>query len=78
MKALLIVTAANFGSYQVEMPSMADCLEAKSQVTRQNEKIETLCIPAVGETAKVEKFFSIFMNIVSEIKQLENEGKLAQ
>ena len=78
MKALLIVTAASFGSYEVEMPSMAQCLKAKEQVISQSEKVETLCVPTQGldrEADKMERFFGIFMGIVNQLKQMEEQEK---
>jgi len=75
MKALLIVSALNggLGTYEVEMPSMDECLEARIAVMEQDKSAKTLCVPAVAETAKMEKFFSIFMGIVTQMKELENE-----
>ena len=78
MKALLIVSAlgGGMGSYEVEMPSMTECLEARVAIMKQMKDAKTLCVPAVAETDKMEKFFSIFMGIVSRMKELENEHNL--
>ena len=78
MKALLIVSAlgGGMGSYEVEMPSMAECLDARVAIMEQDKGAKTLCVPAVAETDKMEKFFSIFMGIVSRMKELENERDL--
>ena len=75
MKALLIVSALNggLGAYEVEMPSMNECLEARIAIIEQDKSAKTLCVPAVAETAKMEKFFSIFMGIVTQMRELENE-----
>ena len=75
MKALLIVSALNggLGTYEVEMPSMVKCLEASIAIIEQDKSAKTLCVPAVAETAKMEKFFSIFMGIVTQMRELENE-----
>ena len=75
MKALLIVSALNggLGTYEVEMPSMNECLEARIAIMEQDKDAKTLCVPAVAETAKMEKFFSIFMGIVTQMRELENE-----
>tara|TARA_B100000131_G_scaffold211403_1_gene203234 strand:+ start:2314 stop:2568 length:255 start_codon:yes stop_codon:yes gene_type:complete len=75
MKALLIVSALNggLGTYEVEMPSMNECLEARIAIIEQDKSAKTLCVPAVAETAKMEKFFSIFMGIVTQMRELENE-----
>jgi len=78
MKALLIVSAlgGGMGSYEVEMPSMTECLEARVAIMKQMKDAKTLCVPTVAETDKMEKFFSIFMGIVSRMKELENEYNL--
>ena len=75
MKALLIVSALSggMGTYEVEMPSMNECLEARIAIMEQDKDAKTLCVPAVAETAKMEKFFSIFMGIVTQMRELENE-----
>lgn len=75
MKALLIVSAlgGGMGSYEVEMPSMAECLDARVAILEQSKDAKTLCVPAIAETDKMEKFFSIFMGIVTQMKELENE-----
>ncbi len=75
MKALLIVSAlgGGMGSYKVEMPSMAECLDARVAIMKQSKDAKTLCVPAVAETDKMEKFFSIFMGIVERMKELEYE-----
>ena len=78
MKAMLIVSAlgGGMGSYEVDMPSMKECLEARVAIMEQDKGAKTLCVPAVAETDKMEKFFSIFMGIVTQMKELENERDL--
>ena len=78
MKALLIVSAlgGGMGSYEVEMPSMNECLEARVAIMEQDKGAKTLCVPAITETDKMERFFSIFMGIVTQMKELENERDL--
>ena len=77
MKAMLIVSAlgGGMGSYEVEMPSMSECLEARVAIMEQDKGAKTLCVPAVAETDKMEKFFSIFMGIVTQMKELENDSR---
>ena len=77
MKALLIVSALGSGmnSYEVEMPSMKECLDARVAIMEQDKGAKTLCVPAVAETDKMEKFFSIFMGIVTQMKELENDSR---
>jgi hypothetical protein len=75
MKALLIVSAISggMGGYEVEMPSMDECLEARVAIMKQDKDAKTLCVPAVSETDKMEKFFGIFMGIVERMREMEND-----
>ena len=75
MKALLLVSALSggMGGYEVEMPSMDECLEARVAIMEQDEDAKTLCVPTVAQTDKMEQFFSIFMNIVERMEQIQNE-----
>ena len=77
MKALLIVSALSggMGTYEVEMPSMNECLEARVAIMEQDKGAKTLCVPTVAETDKMERFFSIFMGIVTQMKELENDSR---
>ena len=77
MKALLIVSAlgGGMGSYEVEMPSMSECLDARVAIMEQDKGAKTLCVPAITETDKMERFFSIFMGIVTQMKELENDSR---
>ena len=78
MKAMLIVSAlgGGMGAYEVEMPSMKECLDARVSIIEQYKEAKTLCVPAITETDKMERFFSIFMGIVTQMKELENERDL--
>jgi hypothetical protein len=75
MKALLIVSAlgGGIGDYEVEMPTMKDCLAARISITEQDKTAKSICVPAVAETDKMEKFFSVFMSLVTKMKELESE-----
>ena len=75
MKAMLIVSAlgGGIGTYEVEMPSMKECLDARVSIIEQYKEAKTLCVPAITETDKMERFFSIFMGIVTQMKELEND-----
>jgi len=77
MKAMLIVSAlgGGMGSYEVDMPSMNECLEARVAIMEQDKGAKTLCVPALTETDKMERFFSIFMGIVTQMKELENDSR---
>jgi hypothetical protein len=76
MKALLLISTIGGGldgGYEVEMPSMTECLDARVAIMEQVKDAQTLCVPAVAETDKMEKFFGIFMNIVERMREMENE-----
>ena len=76
MKALLLISTIGGGldgGYEVEMPSMTECLDARVAVMEQMKDAKTLCVPAVAETDKMEKFFGIFMGIVERMREMENE-----
>tara|TARA_B100000519_G_scaffold87446_1_gene75874 strand:- start:275 stop:553 length:279 start_codon:yes stop_codon:yes gene_type:complete len=77
MKAMLIVSAlgGGMGAYEVEMPSMKECLDARVSIIEQYKEAKTLCVPALTETDKMERFFSIFMGIVTQMKELENDSR---
>jgi len=77
MKAMLIVSAlgGGMGAYEVEMPSMKECLDARVSIIEQYKEAKTLCVPAITETDKMERFFSIFMGIVTQMKELENDSR---
>ena len=77
MKAMLIVSAlgGGMGSYEVDMPSMKECLEARVAIMEQDKGAKTLCVPALTETDKMERCFSIFMGIVTQMKELENDSR---
>ena len=75
MKALLLVSAlsGDMGGYEVEMPSMTECLDARVAIMEQDKDAKTLCVPTVAQTDKMEQFFSIFMSIVERMREMENE-----
>ena len=75
MKALLIISALNgMGGYEVEMPSMKECLDARVSIMEQSTDAKTLCVPSVADTDKMEKFFGIFMAMVERLKEIEIES----
>jgi uncharacterized protein (DUF2384 family) len=70
MKALLLISTIGGGldgGYEVEMPSMTECLDARVAIMEQVKDA------AVAETDKMEKFFGIFMEIVERMREMENE-----
>ena len=75
MKALLIVSAlSGMGDgYEVEMPTMKECLNARMTIMEQDKSAKSICVPFVEETDKMEKFFSVFMSLVTRMKELESE-----
>ncbi len=72
IKALLIVTSLSGGvNYKTEMPSMETCLDARIVIAKQDSKIKTLCVPKEEDSLKVKEFFTIFMDIVDQLKEYE-------
>ena len=70
IKAMLIVASMGINT---EMPSMTSCLEARLAIASQDASIKSLCIPKEDETDKMERVLSIFMGIVTRMKELEND-----
>ena len=74
LKAMLIVAVTGIGGdYTAEMPSMEKCLEMRTVIAKQDPDVETLCLPVANETAKIQEFFWIFMDMVDQIKSNEFE-----
>ena len=74
LKAMLIVTAlAGGGDYTAEMSSMKECLDARETIAKQDSNVKTLCVPMSDETAKMKEFFNIFLDMIDQIKMMENE-----
>ena len=72
IKAMLIVTAlGGGGDYTVEMPSMKVCLNARTTIAEQDSTVKTLCVPVANNTAKVQEFFMIFMDMIDQIREKE-------
>ncbi len=77
IKALLIVTAlAGGGDYTTEMPSMKSCLDARIAIMKQDANVKTLCVPKNNDTVKVREFFAIFMDMINELKELEEIDRI--
>ena len=69
---MLVVTALGAGGdYTAEMPSMKECLDARVTIAEQDSTVKTLCVPVADDTAKVQEFFGIFMNMIDQIKEKE-------
>jgi|TARA_R110000823_G_scaffold39722_2_gene105927 hypothetical protein len=74
LKAMLLVTAlGGGGDYTAEMPSMEECLDARIVIAEQDATLKTICIPMADETAKMQEFFDLFMDMVNQIKAGERE-----
>ena len=70
IKAMLIISSLGAGiDFNVPMPSMEDCLAARTQIQRQDDSLKTLCIPSVDESAKVQEFLDMFMSMIQELKR---------
>ena len=70
---MLIVTALAGGDYTAEMSSMKECLDARKTIAEQDPNVKTLCVPMSDETAKMKEFFNIFLDMIDQIKMMENE-----
>ena len=70
MKALLIVAALNM---QLTYDDMAVCKQAQTELTKNS--IQSVCIPK-GKDTKTDDMFSTFMEMIVQIQQLQQEGKL--
>ena len=75
LKAILLVTALGGmgGDYTAEMPSMKECLDARITIAEQDPNVKTLCIPMADESAKIQEFFDIFMDMIDQIKAGEKK-----
>ena len=72
LKAILLVTAlGGGGDYSAEMPSMKECLDARTTIAEQDPNVKTLCVPMADNTANVQEFFMIFMDMIDQIREKE-------
>ena len=57
LKAMLVVTAlaSGGGDYNVEMPSMKECLDARITIAEQDPNVKTLCVPIADDSKKMEE-----------------------
>ena len=70
---LLVTALGGGGDYTAEMPSMEECLDARIVIAEQDATLKTICIPMADETAKMQEFFDLFMDMVNQIKAGERE-----
>ena len=74
LKAILLVTAlGGGGDYSAEMPSMKECLDARTTIAEQDPNVKTLCVPMADNTAKVQEFFYLFMDMIEQLREKELE-----
>jgi|TARA_B110000196_G_scaffold37141_1_gene27749 hypothetical protein len=45
IKTGLLIVALSSGVYETEMPTMKECLQARTQIVEQDASIEAICIP---------------------------------
>mgnify|MGYP004130875491 CR=1 FL=1 len=73
---MLVVTAlGGGGDYTAEMPSMKECLDARTTIAEQDPNVKTLCVPMANESAKMQEFFDLFMAMIDQIKAGEKENE---
>ena len=53
------------------MPSMKVCLNARTTIAEQDSTVKTLCVPVADNTANVQEFFMIFMDMIDQIREKE-------
>ena len=70
---LIVAVTGMGGDYTAEMPSMEKCLEMRTVIAKQDATVKTLCVPIADETAKIQEFFWVFMDMVDQIKQNQLE-----
>ena len=76
IKTLLIVSAlSGTADYRVEMPSMESCLDARISISKQDNSVETLCVPRENETAKVAKFFDMFTSMIERMRKMDEDDR---
>ena len=75
LKAILLVTAlgGGGGDYSAEMPSMKECLDARTTISEQDPNVKTICVPKADESAKMQEFFMIFMDMIDQLREKELE-----
>ena len=73
IKAMLIVASLGINT---EMPDMDSCLKARAAISAQDSSIKSLCIPKADETSKMKEMFSIFLNMIDQIKEYEEIDRL--
>ncbi len=45
IKTALLIVALSSGVYESEIPTMKDCLKARTQIVEQDASVEAICIP---------------------------------
>ena len=73
IKAMLIVASLGINT---EMPDMDSCLKAREAISAQDATIKSLCIPKADEVSKMKEMFSIFLNMIDQIKEYEEIDRL--
>ena len=48
IKTGLLVVALSSGVYETELPTMKECLQARTQIVEQDASIEAICIPQLS------------------------------
>ena len=73
LKAMLVVTAlaSGGGDYNVEMPSMKECLDARITIAEQDPNVKTLCVRIADDSKKMEEILDSFMDLIDIIKEEE-------
>ena len=78
LKAILLVTAlgGSGGDYTAEMPSMEDCLDARKVIAEQDPTVKTLCVPMADNTAMIQDWFYVFMDMIDQMRERDSDSEL--
>tara|TARA_R100001377_G_scaffold80127_1_gene58762 strand:+ start:281 stop:574 length:294 start_codon:yes stop_codon:yes gene_type:complete len=75
IKAMLIITALGGADHRVEMPTMESCLDARISILKQDDTVDTLCVPRENEAEKVGKIFDMFTSMIERMRKIDEDDR---